>query len=127
MARDRRFADVGAQDASRSGARHVRDARRSDLAGVPTCSRSSNDRGRLLYGGHGLTATPLRALLHRVGQPPRAPGRLYGAPKRNLGDPADSPIRLDGYPGMRNRSGFSSGIATRNSPQRLTSFFAATV
>src|SRR5712691_7692082 len=95
MARDRRFNDVGAQDASRSGARPIRDARRSDLAGVPTCSRSSDDRGRLLYGGHGLAAPPLRALLHRVGQPLRAPRRLYAAPECNLGDPAGSPIRLD--------------------------------
>src|SRR5262249_14160266 len=68
---------------------------RPDLAGVPPCSRANDERGRLLHGGHGLAATVVRALLHRVGQPPRTRSRLYVAPERNLGDPAGSPIRMD--------------------------------
>src|SRR5262249_27851591 len=92
---DRRVADDRAQDSSRNGARAVRDPRRSDVAGGPPCARASGDRGPLLYRRHGLAATVVRALLHRVGQPQRTLRRLYAAPERNLGDPAGSPIRLD--------------------------------
>ena len=50
---------------------------------------------RFLYGGDAVAATALRPLLHRVGQPSCASGRMYTASRRAVGHPTRSPTDMD--------------------------------
>ena len=54
----------------------------------------SMHRLRLLHGRDALAPPPLRALLHRARQPPRAPRRLHRQPRRTLDHPAGPPACL---------------------------------
>src|SRR6188768_1823414 len=51
--------------------------------------------GRFLYSGDDVSATALYALLHRIGQPSRAPGRLHTESECAVGYPARPPVDMD--------------------------------
>jgi hypothetical protein len=59
---------------------------------------------RFLHGGDAVAATTLRPLLHRVGQPSCASGRMHTASRCAVGHPARSPTDLDGGGPPRTRS-----------------------
>jgi hypothetical protein len=59
-----------------------------DVAGVPAPAGHRDHGVRPLYRRHHLTATVVRAVLHRTGHPSGSPGRGDRQPQRRLGHPA---------------------------------------
>ena len=73
----------------------VGDASRNHLARVCACTPPQPAGRRFLHDGDTVAATPLHPVLHRVGQPSCAPGRMYAASHCAMGHPARAPSDLD--------------------------------
>jgi hypothetical protein len=93
-ARPRRLGDHGAQAAPPGWPGSSRRASRALLGRVPTDAGAEHDRGRLLHRRDRLATAVVRALLHRAGQPSRAPRGSDRKPGRRLGYPASAPTHL---------------------------------
>ncbi len=87
--------DDGAQLASGSGSRTRRHARGNELARVRASASAKHARGRFLHRRDDLAATAVRALLHRVGQPPCARRGLHAESERVVGDAAGPATDMD--------------------------------
>ena len=80
--------------------------RRDDVARVRPGAPPEPVGRRFLHGRDDLAATALRPLLHRVGQPPCACGRLHAESERAMGHPASAAVVVDLAGALRNPSSF---------------------
>ena len=88
------LADYRADVASTSRRRTRWHTERPNVARVYPSAPAQQVRGRFLQRGDDLAATAVRAVRHRVGESPCAPGRLYGESDRAVGDTAGATIDM---------------------------------